>query len=115
MGMDLIRRRDSIKWTCNNQLWIYILDSAKSSGWKPLGVKHQKNDSNDNDPMDYYSNDNQIVTPEDSENLNVALIKHLEEQKPKGIEKEIVEDFLLWLSRQDEEGEFVDIPGFLIR
>ena len=48
MGMDLIRRRDSIKWTCNNQLWIYILDSAKSSGWKPLGVKHQKNDSNDN-------------------------------------------------------------------
>ena len=50
--MDLVRRRDSIKWTCNNQLWIYLLNAAKSSGWEPLGVKHEENDLIDNDPMD---------------------------------------------------------------
>ena len=30
--MDLLRRRDSIKWTCNNQLWIFILETAKKNG-----------------------------------------------------------------------------------
>ena len=115
MGMELIRRRDSVKWTCNNQLWIYILDSAKSSGWKPLGVRHKRNDLIENDQMDYYTNDNQTVTPEDSENLNAALIRHLEDQKPEDIEQEIVQDFLLWLSRKDEDCKFLDIPGFLIR
>ena len=115
MGMDLVRRRDSIKWTCNNQLWIYLLDAAKSSGWKPLGVKYKENELSNNDPMEYYSNKNQTVRPADSESLYKAIRKHLNEKKPNGIEKDIAEDFLLWLARRNEDGVIIDIPGFLIR
>ena len=115
MGMDLVRRRDSIKWTCNNQLWIYLLNAAKSSGWEPLGVQHEDNDLIDNDPMDYYSNKSQTVSPADSKRLYQAILNHLNLKKPSGIEKDIAEDFLSWLARGDEGGAIIDIPGFIIR
>jgi hypothetical protein len=114
MGMDLVRRRDSIKWTCNNQLWIYILDSAESVGWKPMGVRY-KAELNGADPLDYYSHNGQTVSPEDSENLHLSLVKFLEKEDPVGVEKYIIEDFINWVVRRNDDGTIMDIPGFLIR
>ena len=42
MGVDLVRRRDSKKWSCNNSLWRFILDSASSKGWEPHGTQEEK-------------------------------------------------------------------------
>ena len=114
MGMDLVRRRDSIKWQCSNQLWIYIIDSAQMSGWKPLGIKYQ-DDFDVTDPLDYYTNNGQTVTPEDSENLHLSLVKFIKEKNPKGIEKEIIKDLLNWLVRRNDDNSVMDIPGFIIR
>ena len=36
------------------------------SGWKPLGIKYQ-DDFDVTDPLYYYTNNGQTVTPEDSE------------------------------------------------
>ena len=59
-----------------------------------------------------YSNKNQTVSPADSKRLYQAILKHLNLKKPNGIEKDIAEDFLSWLSRRDEDGSIIDIPGF---
>ena len=37
------------------------------------------------------------------------------EQYTKGIEKEIIESFLEWVARRDENNSVIDIPGFIIR
>ena len=39
----------------------------------------------------------------------------INEYKPKGIEKEIIESFLEWVARRDENNSVIDIPGFIIR
>ena len=52
MGMDLVRRRDSKKWTCNNSLWRFILEAAMKEGWVPRGTEY-KSINKDNQ---YYGN-----------------------------------------------------------
>jgi len=115
MGMDLVRRRDSRKWSCNNALWIFIIDSAKSAGWVPLGTKNRLKETNDHDPQDYFSNNDQIVSPDDAEEMYIHLKKYAEENKPKEIEKEIIDSFLEWIPRRNEDNVIVDFPGFIIR
>lgn len=115
MGMDLTRRRDSKKWTCNNALWRYILNSAMSSGWEPKGTENTLKEKSNHDPQDYYSNNGQTITPEDAEEIHKYLEIFINRHKPKGIEKEIIESFLEWVARRDENKSIIDIPGFIIR
>ena len=115
MGMDLTRRRDSKKWSCNNALWRFIIDAAKQSGWIPLGTKIKSEDYVTHDNQDYFSNNGQMVTPEDTQSLCENLEKYLNEFKPQEIEKEIIESFLDWACRKDTNNNLIDIPGFVIR
>ena len=115
MGMDLVRRRDSKKWSCNNSLWRFIISAAKQSGWIPLGTKIKSEDLLTQDNQDYLSHNGQVVTPEDTQNLCENLKKYLNESKPQEIEKEIIEDFLDWAYRKDSNNNLIDIHGFIIR
>ena len=115
MGMDLVRRRDSKKWSCNNALWRYVLNSAMRVGWEPKGTENKLKEKSKHDPQDYYSNDGQTVTPHDAEEIYKRLKTFINEYKPKGIEKEIIESFLEWVARRDENNSVIDIPGFIIR
>lgn len=115
MGMDLVRRRDSKRWTCNNALWRFILDSAKCSGWVPQGTEIRGANESNHDPQDYYSNNGQTVNPRDAENIYNSLKEFIDEYKPKGIEKEIIGSFLEWVVRRDKKHLIIDIPGFIIR
>jgi len=114
MGFDLTRRRDSKKWTCNNSLWRFILSSAQSSGWKPIGPKFNSNVKPNSDELENYCrNDGQTVHPEDAKNMHDSLKKFIKVNNPKGIEKEIIESFLLWVQRKDQHNNN-EFPGFII-
>ena len=115
MGMDLIRRRDSKKWTCNNSLWRFMLESAIQEGWQPKGTVNKSINKNNHDPQDYYSNAGQTVTPEDAKEIYECLTTFVDKHNPKDIEKEIIESFLDWVVRRDEKKSIIDIPGFIIR
>ena len=112
MGMDLLRRRDSVKWTCNNQLWIFILETAKKNGWVPLGVSYLNN-SNKNDKFDYQIQNGQIVLPKDAMNMYKALTKEMSSKKLVGIELEITQSFVNWLVKKNSDGQN-EFPGFII-
>ena len=47
------------------------------------------------------------------------MYKHLKafisKDKPRGVEKEVIESFLEWVARRDEDKSLIDIPGFIIR
>jgi hypothetical protein len=115
MGMDLVRRRDSKKWSCNNALWRYLLDSAMSVGWEPKGTENNLKEKNQHDSQDYCSNDGQTVTPDDAEEIYKHLKAFINKDKPRGVEKEIIDSFLEWVARRDEDKSLIDIPGFIIR
>ena len=115
MGVDLVRRRDSKKWACNNALWRFIINSAKSEHWKPLGTRPAKSNEEVHDPTDYLSNNSQIVTPEDAENMCLSLEKFGKQNELSKVEREIIESFLKWSKRTDENDVLIDIPGFIIR
>ena len=81
----------------------------------PKGTENKLKEKSKHDPQDYYSNDGQTVTPHDAEEIYKCLKIFVNEYKPKGIEKEIIESFLEWVARRDENNSVIDIPGFIIR
>jgi hypothetical protein len=115
MGMDLVRRRDSKKWTCNNSLWRFILEDAMKEGWVPRGTEYKSINKDNHDPEDYYSNAGQTVTPSDAEEIYKCLNDYAIRHELQGIEKEIIHSFLEWLIRRDDTNSIIDIPGFIIR
>ncbi len=115
MGVDLVRRRDSKKWACNNALWRFIINSAKSENWIPLGTRPAKSNEEAHDPTDYLSNDGQTVTPEDAKNMCLALQSFKRKNKLSKVEKEIIDSFLTWSKKSNETAVFEDVPGFIIR
>ena len=115
MGMDLVRRRDSRKWSCSNALWLYLLDAAMKSGWKPSGTENKSEEKGNHDAQDYHSDNGQIVTSSDAEQIHKCLQTFIRQHNPTGIEKEVLESFIEWVARRDENNTLVDVPGFIIR
>ena len=105
MGMDLTRRRDSKKWSCNNALWRFIIDAAKQSGWIPLGTKIKSEDYVTHNNQDYFSNNGQIVTPEDTESLCENLEKYLNESENDVEEALALMAFRLEIAKREEAYE----------
>ena len=74
MGYDLYTE-DSTAWhRFNIWAWPRVLNLAEAYGWEPLGTIHDNPDWCNS----YHSNDNQLVTAEDSSNLAKALRKALD-------------------------------------
>ena len=115
MGMDLVRRRDSRKWSCSNALWLYLLDAAVEAGWKPSGTENKSEEKGNRDAQDYYSQNGQVVTSSDAEQIYECLQTFIRQHHPTGIEKEVLESFIEWVARRDENNTLVDVPGFIIR
>ena len=84
-------------------------------GWQPNGTENKFVAESDHDAQDYHSHNGQTVTPSDAEQIYKCLQVFISQAQPRGIEKEILESFIEWVARRDENDAIVDIPGFLIR
>ncbi len=105
MGINLSRLDDGEEWSCNNSLWNFILDTALANDWTPSGTymidPDTENEDSSWDESDYRSNNGQLVTENDVENLINSLNKSLTENSFNEIENNIIRDFIKFVKPEE--------------
>jgi hypothetical protein len=105
MGINLSRLDDGKEWTCNNSLWNFILDTALAYNWIPSGTykidPDTENEDSSWDKSDYRSNNGQLVTENDIENLINSLNQSLTKNSFDEIENNIIRDFIKFVKPEE--------------
>jgi hypothetical protein len=93
MGYELIGPQREFRFNMTG--WPSVLQMAESHGWMPLGTKRPQEPFGDSRwGGSYYTNDGQIVTPEDAAALGDALTRALPDlqQEPTALQGDVVDE-----------------------